>query len=157
MDCDCPIWLVGRTPTGDIVPRQSTGEIDLRKAEAVRESILRVVTQADSVHGVTIAECAKTYLKSREDEIASKTLSQHQLLLDRLMTFCHSRNVVYMSGLTVDLLETFKAEGFPEGFASTSKATSIAKLRCFLRAAYRRGWTKDNFRLRGVTSPTRTI
>jgi len=38
MDCDCPIWIHGRTPTGDLVPRQSTRFSDLKKAEALRAS-----------------------------------------------------------------------------------------------------------------------
>jgi len=39
MDCDCPIWIHGRTPTGDIVPRQSTQFSDLKRAEALRASL----------------------------------------------------------------------------------------------------------------------
>src|SRR5260370_6573359 len=65
MDCDCPVWMVGRTPTGDVVPRQSTGESDLRRAEAVRDSILRQ-TKSDPVHGVTIAECVTKSLASKK-------------------------------------------------------------------------------------------
>lgn len=145
MDCDCPIWMVGRTPSGNIVPRQSTGEIDLRKAEAVRDAILREETRSDPIHGLTIAQCVKKYLASRKDELSEKTFGHHQLVLDRLSTYCHAQNAAYMSDLNVDLLESFKVEGLPDG-ASTSKATSIAKLRCFLREAYRRGWTKEALR-----------
>jgi len=49
-----------------------------------------------------------------------------------------------MRNLTVDLLETFKTEGFPAGMADTSKATAVAKLRCFLRTAYRRDWITES-------------
>jgi integrase/recombinase XerD len=149
MDCACPIWLVGRTPSGDVVPRQSTGESDLRKAEAVCDSILREA-KADPIHGVTITECVKAYLASRKDHISEKTLGQHRLVLDRLLTFCHTQNAAYMSDLTVDLLERFKVEGLPDT-ASTSKATWIAKLRCFLKDAYRRGWTKEALREKVTT------
>jgi integrase len=41
-------------------------------------------------------------------------------------------------------LETSKTDGLPETMANTSKATSVAKLRCFLRAAYRRDWIKES-------------
>src|SRR5438132_6683473 len=52
----------------------------------------------------------------------------------------------YMRNLTVDLLdlETFKTEGLPEDMADTSKATAVAKLRCFLRTAYRRDWISQS-------------
>lgn len=44
----------------------------------------------------------------------------------------------------MDLLETFKTEGLPADMADTSKATAVAKLRCFLRAAYRRDWITES-------------
>src|SRR6266550_904177 len=49
-----------------------------------------------------------------------------------------------MRNLTVDLLETFKTDGLPEDMADTSKATAVAKLRCFLRTAYRRDWISQS-------------
>jgi len=45
--------------------------------------------------------------------------------------------------LTVDLLETFKVDGLPD-LADTSKSTVVAKLRCFLRDAFRRGWISQS-------------
>jgi integrase len=63
-------------------------------------------------------------------------------LLGRLKTFAESRGAMLMHDLTVDLLETFKVEGLP-GLADTSKGTAVAKLRCFLRAAYRRSWISE--------------
>jgi hypothetical protein len=45
-----------------------------------------------------------------------------------------------MDDLTVDLLEIFKVEGLLEKMADTSKSIVVAKSRCFLRAAFRRGW-----------------
>jgi integrase len=44
------------------------------------------------------------------------------------------------------MLERFRVDGLPEGMKSTSKSTSIAKLRCFLRVAYRRDWIKESMR-----------
>ena len=87
----------------------------------------------------------KKYLASWEVKVGDKTLGQHELVLDRLMTFCAGRGAIYMSDLTVDLLEDFKIEGLPSA-ASTSKATWIAKLRCFLKEAYRREWITESLR-----------
>lgn len=149
MDCDCQIWIVGRLPTGERVPRQPTGCTDLKEAEAVRAAHIAhfaKAAKADAVHGSTIAECAEKYLASRRHELGDKTLGQHKLVLDRLEKFCDSKNAVYMRDLTVDLLETFKTAGLPEDMADTSKATAVAKLRCFLRTAYRRDWIKESLR-----------
>jgi len=48
----------------------------------------------------------------------------------------------FMRELSVDLLEDFKVEGLPDSMAATSKAQVTAKIRCFLREAYRRSWTQ---------------
>jgi hypothetical protein len=56
-----------------------------------------------------------------------------------------------MSDLTVDLLEQFKVDGLPAKMKGTSKSTSVAKLRCFLRAAYRRDWIKESLREKVVS------
>ena len=145
MECSCPIWIVGRTPRGDVVPRQSTGLSDLKQAEAVRASLIAQIKD-ETVHGPTIAECAEKYLAARRHELGEKTIGQHRLLLDRLTKFCEARHAPYMRNLTVDLLETFKTEGLPEDMADTSKATAVAKLRCFLRTAYRRDWITESLR-----------
>ncbi len=149
MNCDCQIWIVGKIPTGEVVPRQPTGCTDLKQAEAVRAAHIAhfaKAAKADAVHGPTIAECAEKYLASRRHELGDKTLGQHKLVLDRLMKFCESNNAVYMRDLSVDLLETFKTGGLPEDMADTSKATAVAKLRCFLRTAYRHDWIKESLR-----------
>ncbi len=143
MECDCPIWIVGRTPNGDVVPRQSTGFSDLKQAEAVRTSLV-AQNKDEAVHGPTVAECAEKYLASRRHELGEKTIGQHRLMLDRLTKFCEARQAPYMRNLTVDLLETFKTDGLPAAMADTSKGTVVAKLRCFLRIAYRRDWIKES-------------
>ena len=141
MECACPIWIVGRTPNGDLVPRQSTGFSDLKKAEALRASFLTGPT-ADQAQGDTLAACIEKYLASRQEEIGERTYQQIKLLLGRLSDFCASRGVYLIADLNVDLMETFKVSGLPS-LASTSRATSVAKLRCFLKDGYRRGWLRE--------------
>jgi integrase/recombinase XerD len=142
MGCDCQIWIVGRTPTGDVVPRQATGCTEIKAAEAVRDALVAQAARemkGDAVHGPTIAECSEKYLASRANELGDRTVRQHRRLLDSLQRFCTLHGVYYMRELTADLLETFRVEGLP-GLADTSKATAISKLRCFLRTAYERDW-----------------
>ena len=62
--------------------------------------------------------------------------------MGRLQEHCERRGVYSMRGLNVDLLETFKVEGLPD-LADTSKSAVVAKLRCFLRDAFRRGWISE--------------
>ena len=142
MDCDCPIWIHGRTPTGDIVPRQSTQFSDLKRAEALRASLI-VQLQTDSVTGPPLSECIEKYLTTREQDLDARTLNQHRLALERLERFLEAQNVVHIGGMTVDHLETFKTAGLPKAMRLTTKATTFAKIRCFLRAAFRRGWIKE--------------
>jgi hypothetical protein len=47
-----------------------------------------------------------------------------------------------MREITVDLFEMFKVDGLPK-LSDTSKSTAVAKLRCFLRDAYRRSWIAE--------------
>jgi integrase/recombinase XerD len=141
MECECPIWIVGRTPIGDLVPRQSTGYSDIRQAEALRASFFTEAKKT-AVHGLTIQECIEKYLASRLHELADKTHGQHELLLGRLKTFCNARGTLYAREFSVDILEDFKTYGLP-ALADTSKGTAVAKLRCFLRTAYRRGWITE--------------
>ena len=68
MECDCPIWIQGRTPSGDTVPRQSTQFSDLRKAEALRASLMAEV-QTDWATGPPISECIE-----KSGRLANKTL-----------------------------------------------------------------------------------
>ncbi len=141
MDCACPIWMQGRSPSG-IVPRQTTGLSNLRDAEAVRASLF-TQAQDEKTHGPRISECIEKYLTSRDHELGAKTSGQYGIVLKRLESFCQKNGVLHMDGLTVDLLETFKVDGLPKKMADTSKSTVVAKLRCFLRAAFRRGWISE--------------
>ena len=72
-----------------------------------------------------------------------RTLGQHRLALERLQRFLEAQNVIHIREMTVDHLETFKTAGLPKSMRTTTKATTFAKIRCFLRAAFRRGWIKE--------------
>jgi hypothetical protein len=142
MECECPIWIYGRTPNGDIVPRQSTQFADLKRAEALRATLMTQV-HAESVTGPRVSECVEKYLATREQDLNPRTLGQHRLALERLSRFLVAQNVVHIRDMTVDHLETFKTAGLPKTMRMTTKATTLAKIRCFLRAAFRRGWIKE--------------
>lgn len=142
-DCECPFWIVGRTPDGNQVPRQSTGTADRKKAEALRASLI-VEEQDERANGETLASCITTYLESRQHEVGEKTYGQIKLLMGRLKDYCTERGIYKTTELGVDLLENFKVQGLAGLRKDTSKATSVSKLRCFLRVAYRRGWIKES-------------
>jgi len=140
MDCDCPIWAAGRTATGEI-PRQSTGTRDLKTAEAILAALIST-DKKKQVEGPTIEECIQRYLASHKHELREKTYEQYRLHLGRLQAYCERQGAYSMRELNVDLLETFKVEGLRD-LADTSKSTVVAKLRCFLRDAFRRGWINE--------------
>jgi integrase len=133
--------MYGRTGNS-LVPRQSTGFTDVAEAEALRDALI-AESRNEAVHGTRIGECIDKYLASRKHELGEKTYYQHRLLLGRLKDYCEKQGVYFTREINVDLLETFKVDGLP-GLADTSKATAVAKLRCFLRDAYRRGWITES-------------
>lgn len=139
-DCQCPIWMYGRTDTA-MVPRQSTGYTDMAAAEALRGS-LDARGKDEKAHGPRLDDCITTYTASRAHELGEKTSGQYALLLGRLRDYFAARGVYFIRELTVDGLESFKIDGLP-GLADTSRGTATAKLRCFLRDALRRGWITD--------------
>ena len=149
-ECGCPIYIKGRTLAGDLVPKQSTGFWDLKKAEALRDSLL-AQARGDGINGPTVAECIEKYLVSRERELDERTLGQHKLALERLQRFLQGQGVQYVRAMTVDHLETFKTAGLPRDMADTTRATTDAKVRCFLRAAFRREWIKEALALKVTT------
>jgi integrase/recombinase XerD len=140
MDCDCLIWAAGRTATGEI-PRQSTGTRDLNTAEAILAALIST-DKKKQAEGPMIADCVQKFLASHKHDLGEKTYGQYKLHLGRLKEYCERRGVYSMRALNVDLLETFKVEGLPD-LADTSKSTIVAKLRCFLRDAFRRGWISE--------------
>jgi hypothetical protein len=92
-DCGCPIYIKGRAPNGDLVPRQSTGHSDLKRAEALRNSLL-IQVKGDEISGPTVAECIEKYLLSRERELDERTLAHHKLALERLQLFLQVQGVL---------------------------------------------------------------
>ena len=84
----------------------------------------------------------RAHLLAHADEVSPAVLGHHRLALTRLEEFARGRNKLFMSDLTVDLLEDFKSSAFRK-LKSTTRATAVSKLKYFLREAYRRGWTTD--------------
>lgn len=140
MDCDCPIWVAGRTATA-VIPRQSTGTRDLKTAEAILAALISN-DKKQHADALSIEECIEKYLASHKHELGERTYGQYKLHLGRLHEYCEAQAVYSMRELNVDLLETFKVKGLPD-LADTSKSTVVAKLRCFLREAFRRGWITE--------------
>ncbi len=99
--------------------------------------------QTDFASGPPLSECIEKYLATREQDLDARTLNQHRLALERLQRFLEARNIIHIREMTVDHLETFKTAGLPKPMRMTTKATTFAKIRCFLRAAFRRGWIKE--------------
>jgi hypothetical protein len=79
-ECPCPIWITGTIPgTGDIMPRQATGENDLKKAEAVWDALTASEMQVAATSAVmrpSISACIEQYLAAREHELGEKTHQQ---------------------------------------------------------------------------------
>jgi integrase/recombinase XerD len=144
-DCDCPIWVYGHTDTEDF-PRRSTKLTDWAAAEAYRRSEVERSKKATeplaaAPSGPTIKHCGDQFLKMKAHELGQKTVGQYELLFGRLVAYFEKRGVSFMQELTVGLIEEFKVEGLPK-LANTTKGITVAKLRCFLREAYRLEWIK---------------
>lgn len=136
-DCECPIWAYGITDTAEY-PRQSLHTRDWAVAEAKLRA--RQAAAVDvAVHGPTITDSVRRHLDSHANNIGHRALGHHRLTLRRLEEFARSRNALFMSDLTVDLLEDFKTYALAK-FKSTTRHLAVTKLRFFLREAYRRGW-----------------
>jgi integrase len=133
------IWICGRTDT-IIVPRHSTGTTDMAVAEAKRAKLL-AKGQDEAVHGLRLADAVQKYIASRDD-IAADTRVHYVLALKWLEDFCAKRSIYFIRQLTVDLVEDFKSEGMTDQ-AETSRVVYVAKVRRFLRDAYRRGWITE--------------
>ena len=99
--------------------------------------------QTDSLTGPPLSECIEKYLATREQDLDARALNQHRLALERLQRFLEAENVIHIREMTVDHVETFNTAGLPKAMQMTTKATTFAKIRCFLRAAFRRGWIKE--------------
>ena len=96
-------------------------------------------SKSESAHGVRIDECVQKYLASRTSTNWERRPTARRTLPGRLQELLRAPRRPLHARLEVDLLETFKVDGLPD-LADTSKSTVVAKLRCFLRDAFRRGW-----------------
>ncbi len=144
-ECSCPIWITGRLPDGQLVPRQSTGQYDLASAEAVRSDLIRRHTTPENpLKGITIQAALDEYMASVENEIAPAVADQYRLVIGKLIEFCLRRSVPvhYLSELTVDILESFASKAY-KNKASTTQAVAMAKVKALLNDAFRRGWIKE--------------
>ena len=141
MECDCWIWIVGRTPNGDLVPRQTTKCRNLKDAQAFRLALMQEAPKEDA--GILITEAIEKYLASRNHELGSRTNGQYGQVLRRFQEFCSKNGALHMTDISVDILEDFKGGGLPCALLDTSKGTVVAKGRCFLRTAFRRAWVKE--------------
>lgn len=137
MECGCPIWMFGSTETG-YVPRQSTATSDLAVAEAQRQALLKS-GRDEVIRGPRIDDCAERFLLGRQSELSDSTANGYRLMFDRFEVYCAARGVLFMRELTVDLLEDFKIHGLPT-ITDATKRIAVARLKCFLKAAYRREW-----------------
>jgi len=147
--CGCPIWVSGKTEKREF-PRQTTGYRDWKEAEAWLAAELAVDVD-QKIHGPLIDDCIERYLDARRDDLKSRTHDQHELLLTRLSDYALGRRVTHMDGLSVDLCEDFVTYGLKH-LASNSRATSVAKLNCFLKEAARRKWTGETLKVRTLAA-----
>jgi integrase/recombinase XerD len=138
-DCDCVIWITGRTAKNELWERQSTKLRDWAAAEALRLRLDKE-GQDDAVHGPTIGECVARYLEARGDGLNERVLRRYRLLLARLQAFAESRGAWRIQELTVDMLEDFRLHGLPSGLKPSTRRTAMMGLGAFLRVAHRRGW-----------------
>ena len=67
MDCQCPIWMYGRTRDA-LVPRQSTGTRDLAVAEVQRQNLFKQ-DQDTVAHGPRIDDCVERFLESHQSKL----------------------------------------------------------------------------------------
>jgi hypothetical protein len=145
MECDCPIWLTGRTDTEEY-PRQSLHTRDLKTAETKLRK-LTAKGKDESIHGLALSDCIQKFLDSHTEDVNKKTLTQHRLVLSRLEEYAKSKNKLHVQDLNVDLIENFKTYGMKDVKKSTSRATAVSKLKVFLKEAFRRGWIKEPLHL----------
>lgn len=141
--CDCPFAMTGKTPSGDIFPRQTLGVMTLTEAEAYRAAIIRKAGAQDldtSAKGIAITEAINRYLASREDTLNDQTAEAVRSVLGKLAGYAAARGVQHMSGLTADLIECFKEDEF-KSLKGTTRSLKTSKVRSFLREAFRRDWT----------------
>jgi integrase len=149
-ECDCKKWITGNLPNGEPVERQSTGETDWHRAEAIRNAYVAEHMHSAAehkIHGITIRAAVEQFLRALETRIEHDTLRAHRHVLNTLTEWCSQSGIVYMSDLTVARVEDFKTGAFGE-IQETTRAVYVDKLRVFLKEAHRLEWTADALHLR---------
>lgn len=137
--CECPVWLSGRV--GNVTyDRHSLNLTDWKEALAY-VAALDAAGKNVVVHGERLQTCKELFLASHGLTVTPRVLQQHELLLGRLTDYCATRGVFFVRELNVDVLERFKIEGLP---STANKFNQIAKLKTFLRHAFRLGWITEN-------------
>src|SRR5450432_756642 len=132
-DCDCVIWIHGPNQ-----PRKSTGLRDWKAGEALLLS-LDAKGKDTAVHGPALEDCIGWYMDAKAHEIGSGTIESTERLLCLLKEYAaQQHNKFFIQELDVDTLERFVTYGLAHLKKDTSRGTSVSKLKCFLREAYRR-------------------
>jgi len=158
--CSCPVWIYGTLPDGRTLPRGTTGTATLKEAEAYRDAQLaayvhKIRRGSEKLKsGPTIAECVELYIASRKRDLSPRTLQQTESMLHRMRDYLAAQGVLCMRDLNVDILERFQVSGLGDK-ADTTRATMIYKMRCFLKAAYRREWITSPL-VERLSAPTAT-
>lgn len=146
MDCECVVWVTGRTPDGQPIARQSTGQTTCELAERVvnaKLARLAATSEPHEDHGFTVAQCIEKFIESRSQAVGERTIGQFRVALGRLQTYLERQGIRYMLDVKADHLESFKTAGLPREMKSTTRSQTDNKIRTFLKAAYRREWTKE--------------
>lgn len=145
-DCDCYFYLVGFLPNGDYVERASTGTSNKREAEGKRDALLRAAlgNEVDADTGPSIPVVIEKYLKDCESRMGPRVIRTHERILGQLQTLCYECNIYYSRDLNADIIIDFRSS--LSGIKETTKSTYFAKVRAFLKQAYKRGWTTEPLR-----------
>lgn len=141
-ECDCTIWVKGRTSTGEPVPRQTTKASDLTAAQrfgAELDAASLALRQKPAIHGLTVRDAAKEFMLSKRDMIADSTRDNYLTTLNNFVAFCHRHGAIYMKELNVDIVERFRYS-LPQPKPASRKFV-MNKVAAFLNAAHRRDWT----------------
>jgi integrase/recombinase XerD len=142
--CDCFIWITGVTAKGEFVPRQSTGLRDWPAAEAyladINKQIVAEIVQGDQ--GTTVESATKKFRDAHQRKVKPKVLESYELVLRRLTKFAAGNGVTFVKDLTYDLCADFVTYGLDA--SDNTKSTYNAKLKKFLKEAYKREWIKKD-------------
>jgi integrase len=145
IDCECPIWVCGSTDKGTY-PRQAIpGRIRDWKAAQAWLLTEDGKSKDAEVHGELLETCIKDYLAARKSDLGGKAYRAYIVLLERLKKYASSKNHVFIRELNTNFYENFITYELAD-LAETSKSTAVAKLRCFLKDAYRRDWILESLR-----------